>query len=168
MNNMNNMNNTNERLCIINIEFINKNNGRLNYPNLSDVIKDEEEFYKYKLDNTYYSAFLNNMPIENIKIKSEILDKNIISCSTNNYIKQLLEERGYTFDRLYKSMYTGVYKEEGFKIEYNEMNNMNKESINTGNRCIGVQVVPIETRKIFAELQNYMINNGYYNMKIIK
>lgn len=165
---MQDTNKLDERLYKIWIDFINKNNGKPNYPNLSDVVSNEEVLY----DHDNYTPFLNNVPIENIEINSNILDNNIISCSSNNNIKQLLDEHGYKFDRLYKSMYPGVYKEEGFKIEYNEMNStykvISEQSINPDNKCIGCHVFPIETRKIITELRNYMINNGYCNMTIIK
>jgi hypothetical protein len=166
----NNLDQLDKRLYKVWIDFINKNNGKPTYPNLSDVISNEDDLY---FNYSYYTPFLNNVPIENIKINSNILELNTESCSSNNYIKNKLDDHDYTFDRLYKSMYPGVYKEEGFEIiHYDEVYTSNTglkvDYINEDNRCIGFQTVPIETRKIFIELRNYMVNSGYYNMKIIK
>jgi hypothetical protein len=163
-------NNLDKRLYRICIEFVNKNIGKPNYPFLSDAISNEYILYGF---NNNYTPFLNNISIENIKINSNVLEKNEESCSSNIYIKNKLDEHDYTFDRLYKSLYPGVYNEEGFEItHYDEVYTCNTgikiEYINENNRCIGFQTVPIETKKIFIELRNYMINNNFYNIKIIK
>jgi hypothetical protein len=169
------------KLCV---DIINKNTEIVgNYPNISDVFENESDIYKV-YDGLYpffknKELFVNNVidtRLENLEFNIDIMNEKIISISKNVYLKTILKKYDYTFEKLYKSMFPGVYSSENFEITYYDKIYENIDfmdhsdiNINDENRkCAGYQVIPVETKNIILLINNYMklINVNY--IKIIK
>jgi hypothetical protein len=167
------------------IDFIKKNRGNVHYTDVSDIIKTEEQLYEeYDNGNSnifseHKDFFVNNtidQKLENIELIGSVLDKNSRSCTNDTIIRNILESYNYTFEKLYKSMYPCQYCDEGFDIcDYSDCNidhpHVDTNDINVihdNYACIGMKIVPEDTRKIIKEIANYMKLNNYYTMTITK
>lgn len=164
------------------LEFFNKCRGKLNvnYSNFS-AIEDEEELYKYYENYHCFKnkeRFVNNSidtKLENIELVANTQPLITQSSYDNDFVRNLLDSRNYTFETLYKSLYPGEYPDENFEIKHYDKCYSAKattliENINQKNhdKCVGYQTVPAQTKEIISELCNYMEKNNVYSMTIIE
>jgi len=173
-------------LYSISLEFVNKNNDfytQYNYPNMSDIFKNEQELYEIydKIYNFYTNKELFvtdviNMSINDITCIPKKIEETVISISDNLYFKELLERYNYTFEKLYKSMFPGEYSNENFIIEhypevYYDDSTIPETDINIKSkyhRCSGLYTVPTDTKKILLEINEYIKMNEILYIKIIR
>lgn len=155
----------------LSIEFIHKNNGSVNYPKFSDVFQNEQIIHNYccnffknnnlDIDNILHTKF------DNIQVISNIINENN-DVSSNTFILKILEKYNYTFEKLYRSLFPGVYNEPNNEIKHYDIYENTDTSIDDINmvfnhKCIGMQTITINTRNIISEITEYMkINDIYY------
>lgn len=174
----------NNSLFSVNLEFVNKNDHfdcEFNYPNLSDVFEDEEELYKiydnlypFSINKELFVTDIINTSINDLTCISYNITEELISISDNLFFKEILEKYGYTFEKLYKSMFPGEYTSENFIIEhypdvYDDDSIVLETDINIkipGLKCSGFITVPSDTKKIFLEINDYMKINKINYIKI--
>jgi len=183
---LNGMNNIlNNGLFRVSLEFVNKNNDfhcGCNYPNLSDIFENEEELYKvydfiypFSSNKDQFVTDMKNTSINDIRCVPCKITETVISISDNLYIKEILDKYGYTFEKLYKSMFPGEYCRENFTIEhypsiYDEDSTTKESDINVKSldyKCIGLNTVPSETKNIMIEINDYMKIHNINYIKII-
>jgi hypothetical protein len=146
---------TEKKLFFINIALIHKSYGKSDYSPLSGFIKNKNNLYN----------------MEDAIVDVNMVDENVQSCSENFYIKDILENMNYSFERLYKTMYPGVYSEENCELlNYNPIYE-NIEPVNNHlnpNSIEGFHNFPPLTKKIFNILIDYMIKSNKSIMTITK
>jgi hypothetical protein len=160
------------------IDFIDKSNGIVNYPKFSEIFQNEDslhdyyyKYYNFEVNNDLFINNVLNTKLDSVEVIADIIELNIHSCSTNTDLKNILEKYNYTFEKLYRSMYPGVYNEPDNEIIHYKMDEgtgVVVEDINLvfNHKCIGFQTMTENTRKIISEIHDYMKNNGLYNIVI--
>ena len=170
-----------ENNFFISVDFIKKNIGIIeNYPIISNVFENENELYKtYDILYPFYKnkeLFVNNITetrLDGIEFNNIIINEKKIYASDNNtFLNLLLKKNNYTFEKLYKSMFPGVYSNEKFVIEHYSENYSDSdipiEDINCNFencKCIGYQNIPKETRNIIFKINEYM---KFYDISYLK